>query len=505
MREFFRRPPSRFPSTMGSISELDRYVQRWARRYHVPGIGYALAERGRPLLAKGYGYRDVRSRSPVTAQTIFGIASMTKSVTAAAILRLQEQGRLRVTDPLVRHVPEFRGPDRRWTRRIQLHHLLTHSSGLPPLPTLWYSLSRSVFREWPFRPRVARRAGVDPTHAPVETVGELLEFLATARYRPVAPVGAQFSYSNEGFALLGAVIERITGRPFEVFIEEEILGPAQMANTSFDPGVLARQADRTTLYSPNFALRSKSHRPVASSEWWETTCFRAAGGLRSNVEDLLRYLEIFRTEGRVGSERILERRSVRTMVTPYIEAFPGEWYGYGLRVSGGTPGERIVSHEGGLKGVASAMAAHLGKGLTSVALSNQDEPGTRVLVSAGINSRLGRPLSAPFELPPRVRQDPPLSDFSGDYGCGEGWWARVRSARAGLRLDFDGIEITVKGLNLRRWGGDLFVASMAGQRRFVGFLRRPDGRVSALRVGWRVVRRRAPGEREKARTGRIVW
>jgi CubicO group peptidase (beta-lactamase class C family) len=117
--------------------ELDAFVERVMRQAKIPGLSLTLMRGGRTVLSKGYGYRNVREREPATPRTIYGMASMTKSFTALGIHRLQESRLLKVTDLVVRHLPEFVTPEPRWTRRIQIHHFLTNSSGLPPLPSIY--------------------------------------------------------------------------------------------------------------------------------------------------------------------------------------------------------------------------------------------------------------------------------------------------------------------------------------------------------------------------------
>ena len=169
--------------------ELDRWAARVMRQGRIPGLALGLVRGGRTVLARGYGFRDRAHRAPATPDTIFGIASMTKSFTALSILRLQEDRKLRVTDPVVRHLPEFRTAEPRRTSRITLEHFLTHSSGLPPLPSIYYTSGRSIARDPPYDPRVARRVGIDPDHPPIDTYEGLMEFLGTTRYRLLGPPG----------------------------------------------------------------------------------------------------------------------------------------------------------------------------------------------------------------------------------------------------------------------------------------------------------------------------
>jgi CubicO group peptidase (beta-lactamase class C family) len=492
----------------GARDELGRRTNRVIRRAKIPGLSLGVLHHGRRVVARGYGYRDLARRLPATTRTIYGIASMTKSFTALAILRLQEEGRLRVTDPVVRHLPEFRTPEPRRTRAITLHHFLSHSSGLPPLPSIYYTSGRSIARDPPYDPKVARRVGIDPDHPPIDTYEGILDYLATERYRLLGPPGAQFSYSNEGFGLLGAVIERASGRTYERFVEDEILRPAGMQSSTFDTGVMLRSPEVTTLYSPHWREpRRKGW--SASQEWWEDTCLRAAGALRTNVEDLFRYLEIYLRNGRVGRERIVSPESLAAMLQPVIEVSPGLFYGYGLVVRPDYYGHRLAYHGGGLKGVSSLFAVLPEAGLGGAVLANADMVPSDLVLEAAVNQRLGLPLPTPFV--PVPRRSPPvptgraLTEYAGWYCSGEGIWMKVRARPRGLVADFHGIEFTEKGLRLRPIGADGFLVRRGQEVGRVAFVRRPDGRLWAAQLGWRLVRRRDPAELPRARHGRMVW
>ncbi|MFZ0830587.1 MAG: serine hydrolase domain-containing protein [Thermoplasmata archaeon] len=487
-----------------NLRPLDTFVRKTVRRNRIPGLAFLLTQNGRRIVAKGYGFRDVALQLPVTPRTMFGIASVTKSFTALGILRLQEDGRLRVTDPVVRHLPEFGTPNPRWTRRIQLHHFLTHSSGIPPLPSIYYTSGRSLARSPVNDPRVSRRVGIDPDHPPIDTYDQLLEFLRTTRYELLGPPGRYFSYSNEAFGLLGAVIERVSGRTYESFLEEEILRPAGMPSTTFDTGIMLRSPEVTTLYSPPLPPRKRGW--AASQDWWEDTCMRGAGALRSNLEDLERYLEIFRTGGRVDGKAIVQPTSVRAMMQPHMPYAPGTAYGYGLVVRPDAPGGPMISHTGGLKGVSSQIVVLPKQGITSAVLTNLDQAPSYLAAYAGLNFLTDRPLTFSWgEIPRNPTQPAPFSEYAGTYCSGEGIWFRVRPTRTGLRFDFIGVEIMEQNYRMVPNGKDEFIRGRRGSAGYARFERDAKGKVWAAFVGSRLTRRRALRELPLARHNRMVW
>ncbi len=484
--------------------EFNRYLERLARTGRTPALALGLNYRGRPILWKGIGYRDRERRWPVSPRTLFGVASITKSFTCVALMQLQEAGRLSVSDPVLKHLPEFRTPNPRWTRRIRLHHLMTHSSGLPPLPFLFQDLARSMLVDNSDKVWEYRRAGIDLTSPPIRTYADLLRALKETRYQLLGPPGKFFSYSNDGFALLGAVIEEASGERYERFLEDNLLRPAGLRSSSFDSGIVDRQSEVAQLYTTVRA--GKRRRVVASPVWWEQAESRAAGGLRSNVEDLLSYAELYRTGGCIGNTRLLSEKSVRQMTRPHVRASPYVQYGYGLLVLPGFRGSPLIGHTGGLKGVSSVFLVLPNLALTGVALSNLDGFAIVSALLGGINAWLnlspGKPL---VELPRRGEPGRPLLRYVGLYGCGEGYWIDVRARSPHLIIDFRGIEITDHGLVARCVAPDLFAAGHLGRETLFQFHSDPRGRIRAVSMGFRHVRRRTKAEYLRARVGKIVW
>jgi CubicO group peptidase (beta-lactamase class C family) len=474
------------------------------RRWNVPGASVAVVERGRPTITQAYGYRDREAGLPATPRTVYGLASITKSFTALAILRLEEEGKLSTRDPIVRHLPEFGTPDARATPRITIHHFLTHTSGLPPLPSVYYASARSLARDPSYDPRLARRVGIDTDHAPIDTYEQMMEFLRMTRYRLLGPPGRYFSYSNEAFGLLGAVIERASGRAYEGYLEEEILRPAGMRSTTFDTGVMLRYPEVTTLYSPK--PTGVRHGLVPSQTWFEQSCLRACGGLRSNVEDMARYVHIFLNDGRVDGERIVTSASIRKMTTPYAELSSGLYYGYGVHVHPDFHGSPLVSHGGALPGVSSFFVIAPQRHLGGVALTNVQGVRADLPLMSEINARLGLPLMTPIEVvPPLTEPEASLREYDGWYGSGEGTWFEMRARRNALWLDFHGTEGKLRGLTLRPAGHDHFVFRFAGQDAVARFVRDARGRLWAVFLSLRLVRRRASRDFPRARKGRLVW
>ncbi len=481
----------------------EEFTRRWMRRWQVPGASLGIVERGKRTAFRSYGWRDREAHLSATPRTIFGLASVTKSFTALAVLRLEEDGKLSTQDPVIRHLPEFGTPDPRVTRRITLHHFLTHTSGLPPLPSLHYTAARTLALD-PAYLREARREGVDTRHPPIDTYEQMMEFLRTARYGLLGPPGRYFSYSNEGFGLLGAVIERASGRTYESFVEEAILRPAGMRSSTFDTGIMRRNPEVTTLYSPK--LTGVRRGLVRSQTWWEESCLRACGGLRSNVEDMARYVQIFLSDGRGDGGRVVTARSLRKMTTPYCGLPGGLHYGYGVMIRSDYHGTPLVFHGGHLPGASSYFAVAPRRHVGGVILTNVAGGRPELALMAEVNARLALPLSTAMSVVPRpTSSETSLREYGGWYGSGEGNWFEVKPRRDSLWLDFHGTMGKLRGLRLRPAGRDRFVYRLRGQDQEVRFERDGRGRPWAVFFFFRLVRRRATREFYRARKRTPVW
>lgn len=369
------------------IYEYEAYAGKIIAERKTPGASVAFALNGEPVYAQGFGFRNRAEGLPCTESTVHGIGSVTKSFTAVAVMQLQERGHLNVTDPVVKYLPEFRTPNPEYTRQITIHHLLTHSAGLPPLPSLYPAMGPS-FRDDPNRKHFPLSLDV-AQFADIDSYADLMAFIADFKFTPLGEPGTRFSYSNDGFGLLAAVIERVSGLSYERYVAENILLPAGMADSTFDVERLMKHPETTQLYGPNLE-QDGAIEPQPG--WWQAPALLAAGFLRSTAVDMLRYMEIYRTGGLVGRERILARESVAAMLHPHIECSAGMHYGYGLMIVK-FHGATLVEHGGSTKGVAAQVVCVPEKGITGVALTNVSGGPGLSLAMGGVNALMGLPLA----------------------------------------------------------------------------------------------------------------
>jgi len=416
------------------IVSYEEFVRETMLGSEVPGAAIGVAKDGQLVYANGFGYRDAEQDQVVTVDTLFGIASITKSFTAIAIMQLQEAGKLTVADPVSRLLPEFHVKTGSGTQAITIHNFLTHSSGLPPLSCVDDALKHGI-----------------------NTYEELMTYMAQLEFTLLGPPGTEFSYSNDCYTLLGAIIERASGKPYSTYVKEHILQPAGMQHSCFSLVELHGYADRTPLF--------------------ETPPFHSSGGLKSTLTDMMRYTELFRTKGLIGKERILRTESVQQMTTPYFRCEHNQYYGYGIAITPNFYGAVMLGHSGREKGIQAYMSIIPENGLAAVALTNLSGSPAAALAHGAFHCIENRPVKSThvtyteYDLPTDR-----LLEYAGEYGSMEGIHLQVSVDAGTLIITVDHSD----SFSLKAIDEDVFLANVEGSDQTVRFIR--DGSQTVIRL-----------------------
>lgn len=305
---------------------------------HLPSLSVAAIKEGEVVWQRAFGYRDIDAREPATPATLYGIASMTKSFAALAILQLAEQGRLTLNDPVEQHLPAF--ALRPGGESVRLWHFLTHSSGIPALG----------FSEQDINAHVTGEASI-----PLANTEDLLTFVNGAADWVLHKPGEAWYYLNEGYGLIGAVIEQISGQTFADYVTDHILHPLGMTRSYFDRASVEADPNAATAY----VLTSGGERYPGG---YTFNPFPAKGGLISNTNDMARYLRMHLNGGVLDGAQIVSPDSLREMYTPRITRperhtpFGPVGYAYGVQVLPDFGGLRVVEHGGSVLTATSHMA-----------------------------------------------------------------------------------------------------------------------------------------------------
>ena len=463
-----------------NLKSFEEYAETLMGEHHIPGAGLGLNKDGQRLYDKGFGFRDVEKELVVTPDTIFGIASMTKSFTCVAIMQLQEAGKLSVHDKVVQYLPEFRTSDIEKTKQITIHHLMTHTSGLPPISTHVYARKRSIDSD-PSAKDYLDLDLINNAGSAIDTYEDMFNFIAELDFELLGTPGTSFSYSNDSFGILGVVINRVSGQAYEDYVNEHILKRAKMERSFFYLEEMENYENVTTLYAAK--KTEEGVNVYATPIWWDAPAMRAAGYLKSTVNDILKYLEIFRNEGIIDGERILTKESVEQMMYPHVEYDQGKFYGYGLRITPDYYGTPLIEHGGGLKGVSSLMFVLPEKGLTGVALTSLASVPAGKLLMGALNVVEGRQANAShihYETEDIDVNE--LDKFVGSYKSGEGMNVRIDLKDGHLRHYSEGIYNP-----LRHIGDNCFVGTLRNKEDTIRFIMDNEGVVDRVFYGSRQI------------------
>ena len=396
---------------------VERYVPEFMREGKIPGFSIAVVKEGEVVYTEGYGVRDLSRSIPSTPDTLYGIGSCTKSFVALAIMQLAEKGKLKLDDPVSEYVPLKIGVE---GKPITIHHLLSHSSGIPSLATSTISLWRS--------------AGLD-LGVPWGTVDDFYRFLNGAQDEVADEPGRKLFYFNAGYRLLGHIIQERSGIPFHVYVTENILKPLGMTRTTLIKAEYERDADRMTPYwkKPDGSLTPTPF-PYPDVEDNPSFSFiAAAGGIISPVKELTNYLTATMDGGVHHGRRIASLESIEKMTTPYINYtmthYGRSGYGYGWSIVDDFLGNKMVSHGGSIL-VSTAHLAYLPGPKIGVAMAaNTSQLFFPMLAEGVLASLLGKD---PKELPAlRLREH--IRRLKGTYEVYKGL-ERVRVLNRGGTL-----------------------------------------------------------------------
>lgn len=375
---------------MNEIKEVITETKRVLDSYQVPGAIVAMAHEGKMAYSNGIGYRDIENSLPVDNHTVFGLASITKSFTSVAIMHLQESGKLKVQDSVIKYIPEFYVKDQEHLKAITIHHFMTHSSGLPPMSSLEYTM-RLPDENYP---GTYRHVGEDKKQQLIDTYEQLLTFIKETNVNLIAAPGTHFSYSNEAYGLLGLIIERVSGKPYHEYVQDHIIKPCNMRHTSF------RVEDYGSYDNicKSYGSKSNDKEKYIESDlhWMDSVPMRSTGFIKSTASDMIKYAEIFRNKGLVDGTQIISSDSVKEMIKPHMKVHVGRYYGYGLSIVPDYFGATLVEHGGSLRSISSHFSVIPEKGVSGIFVANLMGVPVSNLLHKFLNTYFGRQMNTPY-------------------------------------------------------------------------------------------------------------
>ena len=311
------------PSPQDLPSKIEEYMTARVTRDKFSGT-VLIARAGQVVFCKGYGMANIELEVACTPKTKFRLGSITKQFTAMAILILQERGKLNVSDKVKKYIPDA---PKTWDE-ITIHHLLTHTSGIPN-----YTSFPDFLKTLPDRVTLA-------------------QLIAKFKNKPLDfKPGEKFKYSNSGYIVLGQIIETASGKSYASFLKEAIFDPLQMHDSGYDNAAQILK-HRASGYTRLLGIAP------ANAMYIDMSIPHAAGALYSTVEDLLKW------DRALDSEKLVSRKSLDAMHKPFKD---GYGYGWSIDRKFGQPRYR---HGGGIPGFVTMIERFPAEKLLVVALSN---------------------------------------------------------------------------------------------------------------------------------------
>lgn len=353
-----------------SESQLDQVVEKTIKTFNVPGVAVAIIKDGKIVISKGYGVSNIKTKQKVDGNTLFGIASNSKSFTAAALAMLVDEGKIKWDDKVIQHLPEFKMYNEYVTNEFTIRDLLTHRSGL--------GLGAGDLMIWP-----------DGHNFTAKDIVKNIQYL-----KPVSAFRTKYDYDNLLYVIAGEVIEKVSGLSWCDFIEQRIMKPIGMDHSAASWN---RLKDTTNTIVPHVPTDGK----LEIIPRYKNHIFDAAAGIYASTNDLSKWLILQMNKGVYSTDQHLfstkQHREMWTSQTimPNRDAYPYKTnfttYGLGWRLND-INGYLQVSHTGGLDGIVTQtiMIPELQLGI--IVLTNQQSGAAFNAISNTIkDSYLGLP------------------------------------------------------------------------------------------------------------------
>lgn len=412
---------------------LDAALAAKIEKEKMPGVGCAIYGPEGVVYAKGFGFGDGAKTKPIDENTVFGIASMSKSTSTLALAILEAEGKFSFDDPVVKYIPSFRVPGNP-ADTVLVRHLAMHTAGIPPMEPLEWSIAMNT---------ESRFADVDETKVSdnnyaaadeseewvlamrrtspnkMDKIEQIIDYIKEGKYKTLGAAGEYMSYSNEGYAIISYIVDVAAGMPLEQFLKERVFGPMGMTRTVLDLDCseakqMASDGNITSLFE------IVNGEPVADDSWSILPPFRACACVKSTAHDMSRYYSCLGNGGVLDGKQVIPAKAAEIMIGAGFPELEKGIYCFGLnkRVR---RGKVYCEHSGGLHGVSTFGGCIKGEGYGIAALSNVSNANADEVGWILYNAINGDPLEEDHRwLHPVGRDFSEPEALFGTYICHEG-------------------------------------------------------------------------------------
>ncbi len=417
---------------MFNANLMDSFIIKEMERQNIPGLSITFSDGNGIVYDKAYGYRDGKREKPVDGDTIMGVASLSKAVTATCIALLEHEGKLSMDDPVTRFFPRFKIPGTP-KDAVLIKHLLSHTTGLPLLPTLTHCMARHTERD----PGEKRTVDQLDSLIKVDTVEDIIDYIMEGDYQVLGQPGEYTSYSNDCYAILSSIVDQAADMSIEEYMEKKVFQPLGMTRTALGYHRLKDFDNVTQVFT-----KEENGEVTASDNWQMAPPYRGCGWIISSSHDMYKYYKMLSQNGVFEGRRILPESVVDRLLGNDFPTLKTSVYAYGL-AKVRCRGEVLFSHAGGLKGVSSAGAFFKDRGIAGTVLTNVGNvDAVRILMGAFNIAQGHNPEEHThnFVISQRPPQEPWI--YEGFYGAREhgmpiyAYPYKVAREKGGLVLTF---------------------------------------------------------------------
>lgn len=275
---------SKTPAPSDPFKDIESYIEKARNDWQVPGVGLAVVRNGKVIYAKGFGYKDVDQKTPVSANTQFAIGSCTKAFTSFAVCQLAQDGKLNLGVPLKTYLPDFKLHDEYAGEKLTPIDMLSHISGLPRHDLAWYGSARS--RE------------------------ELYQ--AIRLFEPTVSFRQQWQYNNFMFMTAGYLVEKLSGQTWEAYTKAKILDPLGMKESNFSVKDMQKSAD----YALPYGWEDKPMGKVKKLDFRNIDAMGPAGSINSSPNEMAKWVTMLLRKGQSGGQTLLSPELHKELFKP---------------------------------------------------------------------------------------------------------------------------------------------------------------------------------------------
>ncbi len=369
---------------MFDTKAVDLKIAQIVERDRLAGVAVCVKGPEGIVFEKGYGFRNADRTIAPDPDTMFGIASMSKSITSLALAILQTEGKVSFDDPVCKYFPKFSVPGAA-RDTVTLRTLAMHTAGIPPLEPLEWSIAmNSVNRDGDWIREMRASA---PNK--METIDQIIDYIANCPYPTVGAPGENMSYCNEGYAIMSYVVDMVAGMPLEQFCAERIFAPLGMTRTIMDDDCAGARAmsggNITSLFE------KENGEWVCDDDWSILPPFRGCAMVKSTARDMAAYYRCLSNGGMHEGVQAIPKAAVDALIGPEFPETELNCYCLGLnkRVK---CGHVICEHSGGLHGVSTKGGLLQGEGYGFAVLCNEGDQDMDDIMWVLYNAVMGLPL-----------------------------------------------------------------------------------------------------------------